>query len=77
MAKKEQAYETALKNIIYLQTSADDASKYQRKLEDKIKYQRLRESLGSIHGTLLTLIFDIQDMDKISVEKCPQCKNVL
>ena len=75
--KNEKAYETALKNIIYLQSNANDASKYKRKLDEKIKYQRLRESLGEIHGKLLTLIFDIQDMDQISVEKCPQCKSVL
>ena len=70
-------HENAMKNIMALQHHASDASHYVKGLEDKIKYQSLEKKLSKIFRDLLVLKFDIEDLDKINVEKCDKCFNIL
>jgi hypothetical protein len=72
-----QHYETTLKNVIALQSHARDVSVTVSSLDEKIKYNKLTSKLSEIHKDLLILRFDIEDANKVNVEKCPRCFNII
>ena len=66
MKQVMKKYETALKNIIYLQRLSHDSVANTSSLDKKIKFSGLENSLRNVHDSILSMIFDIEDLSKES-----------